>query len=204
MPETTPQQACNLPIDRLDAHPANSNVMPKALLDKLANEIKRTGFYPPIIVRPIGERYQILDGHHRVLVLKQLGHTSVNGVIWQADDQQALLLLATLNRMRGEDDPRKRAALLANLRQSMDIKELAERLPEDRQRVQKMLALHAAPPSPKPPTPMNQMPVSLHFFLLPHERRAVEKKLREQGGARESALLKLLGVKSEQIHESSE
>lgn len=204
MPETSPEQACDLPIDRLDAHPANSNVMPKALLDKLASEIKRTGFYPPIIVRPIGERYQILDGHHRVLVLTQLGHKSVNCVAWQVDDQQALLLLATLNRMRGEDDPRKRAALLTKLRQSMGINELAERLPEDRQRVQKMLALHAAPPSPKPPTSISQMPVSLHFFVLPHERRAVEQKLREHGGTRESALLELLGIKSEQLNESSE
>lgn len=201
MPDPIPQQTMSLPIDRLDAHPANSNVMPKALLDKLASEIQRTGFYPPIIARPIGERYQILDGHHRTLVLKQLGHESVNCVIWQADDEQALLLLATLNRMRGEDDPRKRAALLAKLRQSMDIRELAQRLPEDRQRVQKMLAIHAVPPSPKAPMPMDQMPVSLHFFLLPHERKAIEHKLREHGGTRESALLQLLGIHVEQINE---
>lgn len=194
MSASPPAQTRHLPIDQLDAHPANSNVMPKALLDKLANEIKRTGFYPPIIVRPVGDRYQILDGHHRTLVLKELDYDAVNSVIWQADDEQALLLLATLNRMRGEDDPRKRAALLAKLRESMDITELAERLPEDRQRVQKMLAIHAAPPSPKVPTPLDQMPVSLHFFLRPHERQAVERRLREHGGSREEALLNLLEI----------
>lgn len=201
MSNPTPQQTLTLPIDRLDGHPANSNVMPKPLLDKLASEIDRTGFYPPIIVRPIGERYQIIDGHHRVMVLKQLGQTKANVVVWQADDDQALLLLATLNRMRGEDDPRKRAALLAKLRQSMDIKELAKRLPEDSQRVQKMLALHAAPPSPLAPKPVDQMPVNLHFFLLPDQRHAVEQKLREHGGPREAALLELLGINTEQTHE---
>lgn len=197
MSESNPQQTLTLPIDRLDAHPANSNVMPKALLDKLANEIERTGFYPPIIVRPIGERYQILDGHHRILVLKQLGHLNANVVVWQADDEQSLLLLATLNRMRGEDDPRKRAALFAKLRESIEVSELAQRLPEDGVRIKKMLALNAAPPSPLAPRPMDQMPVCLNFFVLPQERKAIDRKLAEHGGTREAALLELLDLPKE-------
>lgn len=168
--------------------------MPKALLDKLTNEIERTGLYPPIIVRPIGERYQIIDGHHRVQVLRRLGHTQANAVIWEVDDQQALLMLATLNRMTGSDHARKRAALLSELNQSLDIKQLTSRLPEDRGKVSQLLALHAAPPSPKRPKPIDAMPVSLHFFMLPRERQAVERKLREQGGTREQALLTLLGI----------
>ncbi|MGB0768001.1 MAG: ParB/RepB/Spo0J family partition protein [Phycisphaeraceae bacterium] len=169
--------------------------MPKALLDKLANEIERTGLYPPVIVRPIGERYQILDGHHRAVVLERLGHTAVHAVVWPVDDEQALVMLASLNRMRGEDDPRKRAALLAKLCVSMDAGELAKRLPEDVGRVNKLLELHhAAPPSPKPPNAMEEMPVCLHFFVLPRERKAVEACLREHGGPREAALLSLLGL----------
>ena len=192
------QQTRTLPIDRLEAHPANSNVMPEVLLDKLVCEIERTGLYPPIIVRVVGERFQILDGHHRVMALRRLGRQAVDAVVWQADDQQALLLLATLNRMRGDDDPRKRAALLSKLRQSMEVKELAQRLPEDGDRVRKMLAIHAAPPSPKAPKPLAQMPVNVHFFLLPPQRQALEQKLREHGGTRESALLTLLDIDEEQ------
>lgn len=194
MSSPSQQQSKTIPIDRLDAHPANSNVMPKALLDKLANEIERTGLYPPIIVRSLGERYQILDGHHRVLVLRQLGYIEIDAVVWPVDDEQAMLMLATLNRMRGEDDPRKRAALLNKLSQSMGVPELAKRLPEDVSRVKKLLDLHAAPPPPKPAQPIDQMPVCLHFFLLPAERKAVEQKLREVGGSRERALLTALGV----------
>jgi len=193
--------AMSLPIDRLDAHPANSNVMPKALLDKLAREVEETGLYPPVIVRPIGERYQILDGHHRVQVLRQLGMTDAQCVVWQADDRQALVLLATLNRLSGDEDPRKRAALLAELNKSMGVAELARRLPEDRERVRKLLAIHAAPPSPRAPTPIDQVAVCIHFFLMPDARRAVEKCLREHGGSREQALLQLLGVSTGDAHE---
>ncbi|MFN3166028.1 MAG: ParB/RepB/Spo0J family partition protein [Phycisphaeraceae bacterium] len=188
---TAPAQ---LPIALLDAHPDNSNVMPGALLDKLARQIGETGRYPPVIVRPVGDRYQILDGHHRVLVLRRLGHDSAQCVVWPVDDEQALLLLATLNRLAGDDDPRKRAALVAKLGRSMDTKRLADRLPEDAERVRKLLSIHAAPPSPVKPRPIDGMPVCLHFFLLPDQRRAVERVLREQGGPREQALLELLGL----------
>ena len=193
-PPPTNPPARPLPIDLLDDHPANSNVMPKALVEKLANEIKRTGLYPPVIVRSVGERYQVLDGHHRVAVLRGLGHEEVQAVVWQADDEQALLLLASLNRLSGSDDPRKRASLIAQLNQSLDLSELAQRLPEDREKVRKLLELHAAPPSPKAPTPLDALPVSVHFFMLPKQRSAVERRLKEQGGTREAALLSLLGI----------
>lgn len=186
--------AVTIPIDQLDAHPANSNVMPKALLEKLVSEIERTGLYPPVIARVIGPRYQILDGHHRVAALKRLGRSHVQAVVWQADDEQALVLLATLNRLQGDDNPRKRAALIARLNASLGVDELARRLPEDRGRVQKLLELHAAPPSSMAPMAMEQMPVCVHFFLLPDQRRRIEARLRDQGGTREQALLSLLDV----------
>lgn len=170
--------------------------MPEALADKLAEEIARTGHYPPIVVRPYLDGYQILDGHHRVMVLRRLGHETAHCVVWDVDDQDALLFLATLNRLSGEDDPRKRAALVSELRQSLGVDALAKRLPEDAEKIQKLLDLHAAPPSPRPPMSLEQMPVCLHFFLLPSQRRAVDKKLREHGGGREAALLSLLGIEA--------
>lgn len=193
---TYPSQTL-IPIDHLEAHPANSNVMPKALVDKLANEIKRTGLYPPIIVRPVGERYQVLDGHHRVSVLRELGHDRVQAVVWDVNDEQALLLLATLNRLSGSDDPRRRASLVVELSRTIETSELVKRLPENAEKVRQLIKLHAAPPSPKMPDPIEEMPVAVHFFLLPSQRRAVETRLREHGGPRETALLSLLGILEE-------
>lgn len=192
--EAAVQPPSVLPIDRLDPHPLNSNVMPKTLMDKLADEVRRTGLYPPIIVRPVGDRFQILDGHHRIQVLKSIGHDQANVVVWQVDDEQALVLLASLNRLEGEDDPRKRAQLLDQLTQSMPISELAKRLPEDAARVKKLLELNSVPPSPAASRSVQDMPVCVHFFVLPAQRSAIESKLREHGGPRESALLDLLNL----------
>src|SRR5690606_28692192 len=125
-----------IPLNNLEAHPDNANIMPAALLDKLVAHINETGNYPPIIVRPIegdpqahplpgvGPRYQILDGHHRVLALQRLGRAEADCDIWNVDDKQAAMLLLTLNRLHGEDDPHKRGSLIARLQQSIGIETL--------------------------------------------------------------------------------
>src|SRR6266850_1219361 len=86
-------------LDNLLAHPLNSNVMSDDLREKLKVHIKRTGRYPFIVVRPHPEqpgKYQVLDGHHRVGVLRELEHTEVRCDVWEVDDREAKVLLATL------------------------------------------------------------------------------------------------------------
>ena len=52
-----------IPLDALEAHPENSNRMPARLMEKLKCHIQRTGLYEPLVVRPLGAKYQILNGH---------------------------------------------------------------------------------------------------------------------------------------------
>ncbi len=204
---TTP--LVNIPLDRLVPHPANSNVMGRDLLRKLKTHIATTGRYPPIIVRPctpaappppngdpprpaVDAAYQILDGHHRVAALAQLGRPTARCVVWPVDDDEALVLLATLNRLQGDDDPRKRAALVAKLHTKMGASQLAKLLPESADRLKSLLALHRPPPPLRAAQALKDMPVAVHFFLLPEDRSRLEKRLRELGGPREQALMTLI------------
>jgi ParB-like chromosome segregation protein Spo0J len=186
-----------LPLDALLPHPANSNVMPPALLTKLADHIARSDRYPPVIVRRLpGDdgKYQILDGHHRVKALRMLGRAEARCVVWDVDDAEALLLMATLNRLQGRDDLRKRASLLSDLSAipGHDHAGLARLLPEDLPDLNGLLALHAAPQNPRPPRALEDMPVAVHFFLLPAQRDTLEQRLRDLGGDREDALMRLI------------
>src|SRR5262245_64295059 len=66
-----------IPLDDLVAHPLNANVMPDDLRAKLKAHIRRTGRYPFLVVRPHPEtdgKWQVLDGHHRLSILRELGH----------------------------------------------------------------------------------------------------------------------------------
>jgi ParB-like chromosome segregation protein Spo0J len=133
----------------------------------------------------------MLDGHHRAEALRQLGRAEARCLIWDVDDQQALTLLATLNRLEGQDDPHQRAALIEALHQRQDLQDLAKDLPEPAEQLQRMLQVRTAAPSPKPP-PREPMPEAMHFFFKPETRRAVEARLRQFDDDRQQALLKAL------------
>jgi len=133
-----------IPIDELRSHPLNSNVMPEDLRAKLAAHIKQSGRYPMVIVRPHPDdagRFQILDGHHRVEVLRDLGHTDVRCDVWNVDDREAKLLLATLNRLQGQDSPIRRAQLLHELLGELSLVDLAGLLPESDKQIEELQAL---------------------------------------------------------------
>ena len=121
-----------IPLEDLVPHPLNPNVMPDDLKEKLKTNIRISGRYPPPIVRPLPDgRSQLLDGHVRADLLGELGETGAWCYVWPATDQEALVLLATLNRLHGEDVPGRRAALIAELEARKTLAELSRLLPED-------------------------------------------------------------------------
>ena len=131
-------------LDDLVAHPLNSNVMPPDLQEKLRVNIQRTGRYPFLVVRPHPEekgKFQVLDGHHRVAILRDLGHTEARCDVWQVDDREAKLLLATLNRLQGQDLPIRRAQLVHELLGEMSADDLAGLLPETDKQLEELHAL---------------------------------------------------------------
>jgi ParB/RepB/Spo0J family partition protein len=133
-----------VPLDDLIPHPLNSNVMSDDLREKLKAHIKRTGRTPFIVVRPHPEdatKYQILDGHHRVAILRELGHTEARCDVWEVTDREAKLLLATLNRLEGQDQPIRRAQLIHELLGEMSLDDLAGLLPESDRQLEELHAL---------------------------------------------------------------
>jgi len=187
-----------LPLDHLHPHPRNANVMPEAYLDKLVAQLERTDRYPPLIVRPHPEhhrQYQLLDGHHRAKALRRLGRTHARCEVWDVDEAEALVLLASLNRLQGRDQPRKRAALLHAIAQQVDLPALAQRVPEDVPKLRAMLARHAPPPPrPAPPPSPADLPEAVTFFLREAQRTKLDAALAAHDPCRETALMKLVAA----------
>lgn len=133
-----------IPLTDLVPHALNANVMSEEMREKLKAHIKRTGRYPYLIVRPHPDqqsKYQVLDGHHRIAVLRDLGHSDAHCDIWDVDDREANLLLATLNRLEGQDIPIRRAQLIHELRGEMSLNDLAGLLPESDGQLEELHAL---------------------------------------------------------------
>jgi len=170
-----------IPIDKLVVHPANSNVMSEDLLVKLRRHIARHGNYESLVVRPHPEKaghYQLINGHHRKLVLAQMGHKHADCVVWDISDDETLMLLATVNRLSGQDNPKKRAQLLAVLARRFNDKELLRNLPEKKRQLQKILSLNQ-PAKMVQPEKLTELPQALTFFVSEKQKRIIEHCLEQ-------------------------
>lgn len=136
----TDEKLVNIPLSQIEPHPSNPNLMSQPLRDKLAENISRSGRYPPPVVRPLSPgRYQLLDGEQRCYVLRDLGETSAWCLVWPCSDEDALILLAALNRLQGDDVPGRRAQLLSELSAYESLAELARLLPEEEAELEQQL-----------------------------------------------------------------
>ena len=168
-----------IPLDDLVPHPLNSNVMPVEYREKLLAHIKRTGRYPFLVVRPHPTepgKYQILDGHHRIGVLRENGHMEARCDVWDVDDREARLLLATLNRLEGQDLPLRRAQLLHELLAEMSASDLGGLLPETEAEIRDLHSLLefpaeeiAAQLTAEAEEREKTLPVVIHF-VVSHEQ----------------------------------
>jgi ParB-like chromosome segregation protein Spo0J len=179
-----------IPLDAIEPHPENSNRMPLPLLEKLKGHIQRTGRYEPLIVRPLNNDgcYQILNGHHRARALRELGHTHARCDVWEVDDAEARLLLATLNRLEGRDDPSARALLVSRLAEGRSAEDLARLLPEPPDAVERLLRLAQPPPGPLAPDALEPIARPMTFFLSEEQHALVSEALREIGRQSEARL----------------
>lgn len=90
-------------------------------------------------VRRRGNSFEVIDGYHRLIVLKELGYTKIRCDVWDVNDRETKILLATLNRLRGADDDRKRALLIEDvLSEEMDA---IDCFPESREAIDGLLSL---------------------------------------------------------------
>lgn len=164
-------------IERLVAHQDNPNRQSEGNFAKLVRNIEKTGRYEPLVVRPHPQKegfFQLINGHHRCKALEQLGYKEANVIVWDVDDEQTNILLATLNRLGGSDELSKKLVLLKRLSETFKSKELGKLLPQTAGQIEKLLNLKV-PAAPAANTADFLNP--LVFFVTDEQKRIVEDML---------------------------
>jgi ParB/RepB/Spo0J family partition protein len=171
------QHIQKVPIDKLIAHPDNPNRMSDKTFTKLVRNIERTGRYEPIIVRPKGDSYEIINGHHRVKALRQLGIKTAEIVIWDVNNEETDIFLTTLNRLSGSDELDKKLAILRRLNEKMRATELAKLLPFNSKQIERLKEFKL----PAAPAKIEQKSFThpLVFFINKEQKQIIEKAIHE-------------------------
>lgn len=175
-------------LSKLFAHPDNPNSMSDSTFRKLVRNIERTGLYEPIVVRPhphekdhsaTADKFQIINGHHRVKALERLGRKEADCVVWDVDDEQTAILLTTLNRLAGSDTLAKKIELLKKLTERMGTAKLAKLLPQTAKQIERLtnLKLTIAPLKAQ----AEQFAIPLVFFVTKQQQGIIEEALSSAG-----------------------
>ena len=190
------QQIVEIEISKLVPHPKNANVMSNAVMAKLRRHIERTGRYEPLVVRRHPTRegcFELINGHHRKEVLESLGRATASCVVWELSDAETLMLLATINRLGGEDAPGKRLELLEAVAVEMEVAEMAKWVPEDAAVLSAVLKKQEGPVVVAEAPRMGEMMEAFTVFLKHGEKERLVRALRAGRGDLAEALMGWVG-----------
>ena len=112
-------------------------------IEELAGSIKKEGLLQPILVRKIGNQYQILAGERRYRACKSLGLEEVPVRFWEADNDKALELALIENIQRSDLNPIEEAYGYKRLmeRKGMTQSEVAQTVSKGRSTIANALRL---------------------------------------------------------------
>jgi ParB family chromosome partitioning protein len=116
-------------------------------LAELAASIRESGIVQPILVRKVGDRYQIIAGERRWRAAQQLGLTQVPVTLREVADEQVLELALVENIQREDLAPLEEAHAYQRLHEEFRLtqEQLAQKVGKDRSTVANTMRLLRLP-----------------------------------------------------------
>lgn len=117
-------------------------------LDELAESIRENGLLQPILVRPLGQGYQLIAGERRLLASQRAGLLKIPAVVRDVPDDRLLQLALIENIQREQLNPMEEAQAYQSLIDSLGTtqEKLAQHLGKERSTVANVLRLLRLPP----------------------------------------------------------
>ena len=148
-------------VDRMDIDPEK--------ITELAESIDEVGLLQPILLRPVGDRYEIVAGHRRFLASQRLGLPVMDAVVKEMTDQEAAIIRASENLARENLTPLEEAIIFSNLltKYNMTIEGVAKKFGYNPGTVKRRLNLVKMPPQLKQAVHEKRISVSVAEELWP-------------------------------------
>lgn len=139
-----------LPVDEIEPNP----LQPRAHFDEenlaaLAASVRELGVLQPILVRPVGEKYELIAGERRWRAARRAGLAHIPAVVRTVDDGSSLEQAVVENLHRQDLNPLEEAGAYQQLIEDFGLtqEEVARRVGRSRSAVANILRLFQLPPS---------------------------------------------------------
>ena len=135
-----------IPVEEIDPNP-NQPRQSIGDLTELTASIREKGLLEPILVRPLGGRYQIIAGERRYRAAVEVGVDELPCIVRECDDAEGLELALVENLQRKDLNPFEEADGLRTLaeRYGYTHETMAERLGKSRSSITETLSIAGMP-----------------------------------------------------------
>ncbi|WP_419857526.1 ParB/RepB/Spo0J family partition protein [Candidatus Palauibacter irciniicola] len=137
-----------IPVEAIQANPFQPRGdFDPARLAELADSIRENGLLQPVVVRPVGDAFEIVVGERRFRAVQSLGWTSVPALVRPLDDQQMLVVALVENLQRHDLSALEEARGYRRLMRDFGLtqEEVGRHVGRDRSTVANALRLLALP-----------------------------------------------------------
>src|SRR5499427_2074866 len=146
MPARQPMQGGpqEIDIDLIEPSPYQPRTkFHEQALDELARSIKTSGIIQPLVVRPIGSRFQLIAGERRWRAAQRAGLNKVSAIVKQVPDELALEMTLVENIQREDLNAMEAARAFERLMDEFHLTQeaVAERTGKDRATVANSIRL---------------------------------------------------------------
>ena len=156
-------------------------------LQSMADSLEAHGMLQPILVRRVGDRYQLISGERRWRAATLAGWEQVPAQVWEVDDRQMAELALVENVQRKDLNPLEKAISFQRYLQQYGCtqEELASRVKLDRSTIANLVRLLDLPASIQDSLRTGVITQGHARALLPlgdeREQNSVAKRIEEEG-----------------------
>lgn len=137
-----------VPVEKIVPNPRNPREnFSDEKIDELAESIDEKGLLQAVLVRPVGDGFELVHGERRLRAVESLNHDTIKAEVRDLDDGEALEVAITENLQREDVTPIAEARAYQQLIDEFDITqgEAADRLGVSQSKISNQLRLLSLP-----------------------------------------------------------
>ena len=173
-----PRETPNLEVevDRIASNPSQPRrSFDEAKIDELANSVRDQGIIQPLLVRRVGEGYELIAGERRLRAARKAGLREVPVIVREASNSETLQLALLENLQREDLNPIEEATAYQRLQEEFELsqEEIAQKVGKSRPAVANCMRLLLLPKEVQQEVVRGKLPAGQARALLGLENEAL-------------------------------
>ena len=161
-------------------------------LTDLAASIREHGVLQPILVRPVGNQYELIAGERRWRASRMAERAAIPAIVVEFDEQTALEVSIIENLQREDVSPLEEATMFRKMLDlGYSVRQLAQKIGKDKGYVENRIRLAEAPPEIRELVSLRRDTISHAYELMKIGDERTRRRLAKKVAAGELTLAKL-------------